>query len=92
MATAGGRPEGKRPHGRRRRSWEDTIEINPLKAKLNPICHFMALLGAHPIFHVSRIRVNLQEVECGDIDWIGVARDRDMWRAFVNVVVNIWVP
>jgi hypothetical protein len=32
--------------------------INPLNAKLNPICHLLALLGAHPIFHVSRIRVN----------------------------------
>jgi len=31
--------------------------LNPLKAKLNPICHLLALLGAHPIFHVSRIRV-----------------------------------
>jgi len=31
--------------------------INPLNAKLNPICHFLALLGAHPILHVSRIRV-----------------------------------
>jgi len=35
--------------------------------------------------------MNLQEVECGDIEWIGMARYRDMWRAFVNVVVNIWV-
>jgi len=32
--------------------------INPLNAKLNPICHLLALLGAHLIFHVSRIRVN----------------------------------
>jgi hypothetical protein len=31
--------------------------INPLNAKLNPICHFLALLGPHPILHVSRIRV-----------------------------------
>ena len=31
--------------------------INPLNAKLNPICHFLALLGADPILHVSRIRV-----------------------------------
>jgi hypothetical protein len=31
--------------------------LNPLKAELNPICHLLALLGAHPIFHVSRIRV-----------------------------------
>jgi hypothetical protein len=31
--------------------------VNPLNAKLNPICHLLALLGAHPILHVSRIRV-----------------------------------
>ena len=33
-------------------------EINLLNAKLNPICHLMALIGAHIILHVSRIRVN----------------------------------
>jgi len=33
-------------------------EINPLNAKLYPICHLLALLGAHPILHVSRTRVN----------------------------------
>jgi len=32
--------------------------INPLNAELNPICHLLALLEAHPIFHVSSIRVN----------------------------------
>jgi len=32
--------------------------INPLNAELNPISHLPALLGAHLIFHVSRIRVN----------------------------------
>jgi len=31
--------------------------INPLNAELNPICHLLALLGAHHILHVSRIRV-----------------------------------
>jgi len=31
--------------------------LNPLKAELNPICHPLALLGAHGIFHISRIRV-----------------------------------
>jgi hypothetical protein len=31
--------------------------VNRLNAKLNPICHLLALLGAHFIFHVSRIRV-----------------------------------
>ena len=36
-----------------------TAYINPLNAELNPICHLLALLGAHHIFHVSRIRVNI---------------------------------
>jgi hypothetical protein len=33
--------------------------INPLNAELNPICHLLALLGAHHILHVSRKRVNV---------------------------------
>jgi hypothetical protein len=32
--------------------------INPLNAELNTTCHLLALLGAHLILHVSRIRVN----------------------------------
>jgi len=42
--------------------WKYTFEvlINALNAKLNPICHLLALLGAHHILHVSRIRVNPQ--------------------------------
>jgi len=32
--------------------------INPLNAELNPMCHLLTLLGAHSIFHISRIRVN----------------------------------
>jgi len=37
--------------------WDKTI--NPLNAELNPICHLLALLEAHHILHVSRIRVNM---------------------------------
>ena len=37
-------------------SWGDTL-LNPLNAELNPICHLLALLEAHHILHVSRIRV-----------------------------------
>jgi hypothetical protein len=33
------------------------IYINPLNAELNPICHLLALLGAHHILQLSRIRV-----------------------------------
>jgi hypothetical protein len=34
-------------------------DFNPLNAELNPICHLLALLGAHPVLHVSRMRVNI---------------------------------
>jgi hypothetical protein len=33
--------------------------LNSLNAELNPICHLLSLLGAHHIFHVSKIRVNI---------------------------------
>jgi len=36
------------------------IIFNPLNTELNPICHLLALLGAHHIFHVSGIRVKLR--------------------------------
>ena len=35
-----------------------TAYTNPLNTELNPICHLLAVLGTHPILHVSRIRVN----------------------------------
>jgi hypothetical protein len=38
---------------------QDDLMFNPLNAELNPICHFLALLGAHHILHVSRIRVKM---------------------------------
>ena len=31
--------------------------LNPLNSEINPICRLLALLGTHPILHVSRIRV-----------------------------------
>ena len=40
------------------KSEEEETYLNPLNAELNPICHLLALLGAHHILHVSRIWVN----------------------------------
>ena len=53
------RPDGKRPLGSHRSRWENTIktDLNPLNAKLNPICHLLALLGGATIVVVSRLRV-----------------------------------
>jgi hypothetical protein len=38
-------------------STQSYTKISLLNAELNTICHLLALLGAHPIFHISRIRV-----------------------------------
>ena len=41
---------------------------------------------------VDNIRVDLQEVGCGYMDWIGLAQDRDKWRRLVSAVMNLRVP
>jgi hypothetical protein len=38
------------------------------------------------------IRMDLGEVGWGDVDWIGLAQDRNRWRALVNLVLNLRVP
>ena len=44
-------------------------------------------------FHMCRpIRMDLQEVGCGHVDWIGLAQDRDRWRTLVSAVMNLRVP
>jgi len=41
---------------------------------------------------VDNIRIDLQEMGCGYMDWIGVAQDRDRWRTLVSAVMNLRVP
>jgi hypothetical protein len=41
---------------------------------------------------VNNIRMDLGEVGWGDVDWIGLAKDRNRWRAVVNSVLNPRVP
>jgi hypothetical protein len=57
-----GKPVGKIPLGRHRRSWEDNI------------------------------MTDFREIECGDMDWIDLAQDRDQWKALVNTVMSLRVP
>jgi len=56
------KPEGRRPLGKPRRRWVDSIKMD------------------------------LQDVGCGCMDWIGLAQDRDRWRTLVSAVMKLRVP
>jgi hypothetical protein len=47
--------------------------------------------GRRPLGRPRR-RMDLVEVGWGDVDWIGLAQERDRWRALVNSVLNLRVP
>jgi hypothetical protein len=55
------------------------------------------LLGNRPLGRPRRrwmnnIKKDIGEVGWGDVDWIGLAKDRKRWRALVNSVLNLQVP
>jgi hypothetical protein len=41
---------------------------------------------------VDNIKIDLREIGRDGVDWIGLAQDRDKWRALLNAVMNVWVP
>ena len=49
-------------------------------------------LGRPRLRWVDNIRMDLQEVGCGHVDWIGLTQDRDRWWKLVSAVMNLGVP
>jgi hypothetical protein len=49
-------------------------------------------LGIPRRWWVDNIKTDLLEIVWGGVDWIGLAQDRDKWRALVSVIMNLWVP
>jgi hypothetical protein len=49
-------------------------------------------LGRPRLRWVDNIRMDLGEVGWVDVDWIGLAQDRNRWRAVMNSVLNLRVP
>jgi hypothetical protein len=50
------------------------------------------LLGRQRRRWVDNIRMDLGVVGWSDVDWIGLAQDRNRWKALVNLVLNLRVP
>ena len=80
----------------RRMRWAGHVE---LKGEERGVYRFLLgkLEGRRPLGRprrrwVDNIRMDLQEVRCGYMDWTGLAQDRDRWRTLVSAVMNLRVP
>jgi len=49
-------------------------------------------LGRHRRRWEDNIKMGLQKVGCGDVDWIELAKDRNRWQTLVSAVMNLRVP
>ena len=74
--------------GRRGRRCKQLLDdINPLNTELNPICHLLALVEAHHILHVSRVRVKEKRRYCTLKE---EELDRTVWRTGFEDAMDLW--
>jgi hypothetical protein len=50
------------------------------------------LVSITVVLQIKHIRMDLQGVGCGNMDWNGLAQNRDRWRTVVSAVMNLRVP
>ena len=69
------------------------FRINPLNAELHPICHLLALLGAHHILHISRIRVNTEIFFFLRLVglWVGSFQGLRLWRKHEPIATHLFL-
>jgi hypothetical protein len=71
---------------------EAIIHIFTAEQQVYMLGTFFYLTGTYTRRWVDNIRKDLGEVGWSDVDWIGLAKDRNRWRALVNSVLNLRVP
>jgi hypothetical protein len=49
-------------------------------------------LGRQARRRVDNIKMDLRKIGWDGMGWIDLTQDRDQWRAFLNTVMNLWVP
>jgi hypothetical protein len=70
------------------RTWENRTTYRPFIGKPEG----QGTLGRPRCRWVNNIKMDLLEIGLSVVDWIGVAQDRDKWRALVNAVMNPRIP
>jgi hypothetical protein len=67
-------------------------ETNAYRGFLIGKCEGMRPLGGPRRRWEDNIKIDLQKVRCGSMDWMELVQDRDRWRALSNAVMNLRVP
>jgi hypothetical protein len=68
-------------------AWRLDVELTTPHRKKKLVTKTSKALGRPTCRWVDNIKMDL-----GEVDWIGLAQDRNRWRAVVNSVLNLWVP